>query len=649
MAVFEITPVTSILRVNIPAFDADTNSADSLIVDQDAFLITDGNQPAVDLVATGAWTVTVNGSVFSSGGAGIQLFPGNTAVSKIKIGIDGEVYGHSGGPAIALDSAASITNAGRIVDDTYAVFVTNGVNVSVTNSGSIDAQFIALAGGNDTVTNTGLLTADLKFGDGTNTLSNSGFIQQVEGGNDADNFVNSGQISLALALGDGTNSFKNTGIVFSDVGGGSGTDTVTNSAVLSGHLDLGDGANHVTNSGSIANYVFFGDGNDGITNSGTIGEFVHLGGGTNSLTNSGSIAGDVLGGPGQDTMINSGSIGGDINFGSGGSNFLTNSGTISGSYFGGNGIDTLTNSKVIHGDVFLAGGNDVFTETGTIGGTIDLGSGDDMFTGGNNHDRVADGDGSDKISLGGGSDDYIGTGSTVSDGSDTIDGGAGVDTYVVSSAANPAFINLDTVTHAFPAPFIGTLAANTATGIDLGTDHITNFENAIGGHGGSVIFGSAAANFIQANGGLNFFYGFGGNDTLIGSTGSDVLVGGTGNDALGGGAGADKFVYTSISDSGVAKAASDLISDFNQGEGDLIDLSAIDAITNNAVGTLDHFNFIGPNVAFSHTAGELRAYSTASGETVSGDVNGDGKADFAIRLNDSGHVLHLGAGDFILS
>jgi len=49
------------------------------------------------------------------------------------------------------------------------------------------------------------------------------------------------------------------------------------------------------------------------------------------------------------------------------------------------------------------------------------------------------------------------------------------------------------------------------------------------------------------------------------------------------------------------------------------------------------FSFVGTN-AFSHTAGELR-YEEISGSTfISGDTNGDGIADFMIKL-DGIHAL----------
>ncbi|MFV0335750.1 MAG: hypothetical protein ACK5JR_16965, partial [Tropicimonas sp.] len=75
-----------------------------------------------------------------------------------------------------------------------------------------------------------------------------------------------------------------------------------------------------------------------------------------------------------------------------------------------------------------------------------------------------------------------------------------------------------------------------------------------------------------------------GNDTVIGSDGNDVLIGGLGADVLTGGAGADVFRLTP------EVGVSDVITDYNQSEGDAVDLTGYGlgvAITyDNATGSL---------------------------------------------------------------
>ena len=131
-----------------------------------------------------------------------------------------------------------------------------------------------------------------------------------------------------------------------------------------------------------------------------------------------------------------------------------------------------------------------------------------------------------------------------------------------------------------------------------------------------------------------------GNDVLTGDDGDDVLVGGAGKDKLPGGAGADRFVYQALSDSPVG-AGRDIITDFTPGT-DVIDVSAIDA--NTKVAGQQGFTFIGDS-AFGHQAGQLQYSYIGNSTIVTGDVDGNGTADFQIQL--SGH-LTLTASDFDL-
>lgn len=128
-----------------------------------------------------------------------------------------------------------------------------------------------------------------------------------------------------------------------------------------------------------------------------------------------------------------------------------------------------------------------------------------------------------------------------------------------------------------------------------------------------------------------------GDDTLIGGSGRDTLIGGTGQDRLTGGTDADVFMLRKTTETGGGQTTRDTITDFQRGIDD-IDLQAIDA--NTARTGNQAFTFIGSK-AFSSTAGELRL----AGGVVSGDVNGDGRADFQIGLTG---VAALVEGDFIL-
>ena len=288
---------------------------------------------------------------------------------------------------------------------------------------------------------------------------------------------------------------------------------------------------------------------------------------------------------------------------------------------GGLNVDTIINSGTINGGVDLSDGDDVFTNftkkghkliSGSVAGQIDLGAGDDHFNGGAKGETVKDGDGSDTITFGAGNDTYIATGNTGTDGSDFVNGGKGIDTYDASNTGLAVIINLDSVGHAEPTG-LGFIDQNLGTnhlavaamGTDTGIDTIIGFENASGGGGNDIIFGSAAANHLEGGSGDDDLFGFAGNDVIDGGANQDFIVGGGGKDILTGGADPDRFWYFSVSDSGATAATRDVITDF--GGTDVIDLSQIDADTTNGPNTNDGFSFIGTNVNWGGNAGELRA------------------------------------------
>jgi serralysin len=125
-------------------------------------------------------------------------------------------------------------------------------------------------------------------------------------------------------------------------------------------------------------------------------------------------------------------------------------------------------------------------------------------------------------------------------------------------------------------------------------------------------------------------------NTLNGTSGNDVLNGNGGSDNLFGGSGSDTFVFDTTSE-----ANGDTLRDFAHGV-DRISLSGIDANTR-ATGN-QAFTFIGTQ-GFHKVAGELKVYQSGGSTHLAGDVNGDGSADFTIKV--------LGAhtfaqGDFVL-
>ncbi len=144
--------------------------------------------------------------------------------------------------------------------------------------------------------------------------------------------------------------------------------------------------------------------------------------------------------------------------------------------------------------------------------------------------------------------------------------------------------------------------------------------------------GNDAANVIIGNRGGNYLDGQGGNDVITGGAGRDVLTGGLD---------ADRFDFNSVKDSAKTATYRDHITDFLRGS-DKLDLCTIDArstMTGNQA-----FKWIATQ-AFHHTAGELHYVRSGANVIVSGDVNGDGKADFQIQLDG---LTAVGKADFIL-
>jgi serralysin len=272
---------------------------------------------------------------------------------------------------------------------------------------------------------------------------------------------------------------------------------------------------------------------------------------------------------------------------------------------GGAGGDTLIGSETANA-LDGAGGADSLRGNG----------GDDVVSGGTGNDVLDGGGGNDTLSGGDDNDTLIGAA-----GNDRLDGGAGSDTasYATTSAAVKISLAI-------------TGAQATGGG---GIDTLTGIENLTGGSGADLLVGDGEANRLEGNGGA---------DQLLGGDGADILLGGAARDMLVGGGGGDTFLFAGIKDlSGTSATAADTVNDFSSEQGDHIDLSGLDAIKATTV-INDAFTWIG-SAAFGKHAGELRYAYSGGISLVSGDIDGNGTADFAIRLNG---VATLSAEDFVL-
>jgi serralysin len=123
------------------------------------------------------------------------------------------------------------------------------------------------------------------------------------------------------------------------------------------------------------------------------------------------------------------------------------------------------------------------------------------------------------------------------------------------------------------------------------------------------------------------------NQTLTGTDASDVFLLGGGLDSVVAKAGLDlfRFLPTAI---GPASGNAAALRDFSHVAGEVMDLSAIDAIA----GTLadDAFNFIG-TAAFT-AAGQLRWQDQGTLRPIQGEVNRDGIADLTIIVKAPGPI-----------
>lgn len=235
---------------------------------------------------------------------------------------------------------------------------------------------------------------------------------------------------------------------------------------------------------------------------------------------------------------------------------------------------------------------------------------------GNSGNNILNGNQGNDILIGGSGNDTLDGGSGV----DRMGGGGGNDIYVVDDRKDRVLESAGAGTDLVKASVSYTLA--------------TNVENlALMGSGDMNGVGNALANVITGSVGKNLLKGMEGDDTLIGGRGADSLYGGTGKDT---------FVFSTLRDSTVSEAGRDTIFGFSQTERDRIDLSGIDAKAPST--TNDAFTFVGTK-DFSKKAGELRFEKTATDTYIYGDVDGNGRADFAIHLN---AAVTLVKGDFIL-
>ncbi len=280
------------------------------------------------------------------------------------------------------------------------------------------------------------------------------------------------------------------------------------------------------------------------------------------------------------------------------------------------GNDTLNGGD--NGDL-LNGGDGADILNGDAGGDVlNGGLGADTLNGGSEADKLNGEDGDDALLGGDGNDQLFGGA-----GIDTLTGGAGADTLdgggqadiLVGGADNDIYIvNNAGVT-------INELAGG---GYDIVRSSVSLTLAAevealqLQGSGDLNGTGNALANNLQGGSGNNILSGGAGVDTINGNDGNDRIIGGEGNDLMRGGLGADVFAVSHVFGSVLE---TDQIHDFSDAEGDYIDLSGVFA------------GVISEVAAFTRTSGEMTLSFGGGVTTLRLDVNGDGKADYQLKIN----------------
>ena len=176
-------------------------------------------------------------------------------------------------------------------------------------------------------------------------------------------------------------------------------------------------------------------------------------------------------------------------------------------------------------------------------------------------------------------------------------------------------------------------------------------DTLVAGGGRTVIYGGPGNDLLVAGTGKDLIYGGAGNDTIVGGSGINLLFGGSGTDTIYAGTGrsivisttgADRFVFSPGHTGGPDMETADSIQHFRPSHGDLIDLTAFDALLPANAG--GHLTFIGTNPFDGH-AGELRYDVTSSGLAFEGDLTGTGNADFLITMK---NTFVLATNNFLL-
>ena len=453
-----------------------------------------------------------------NGGEGddVALYSGSFSDYSVTVGADGTGFVITG-----LDGSDELFDVERARFEDGSEFVLadlfNGAN-------DFDIDNLLLNGGSGDDELTGGTGDDTLLGHGgEDTLNGLGGADLLEGGSGHD--LLNGDDGNDVLFGDDGVDTLNGGLGDDTLNGGAGVDRLFGNEgndVLNGgegaDVLLGRGGNDILN-GGLDDDVLFGQGGDDLLN-GDEGNDLLLG----------RVGDDVLnGGLGDDTL--EGDEGNDRLFGNEGNDVLS----------GGEGADVLLGrggNDTLYGGLdddvlFGQGGNDQLNGDegndlllGRVGNDVlNGGLGDDTLEGDQGDDRLFGNEGNDVLNGGSGRDILLGRGDN-----DTLNGGLDDDVL-----------------------------------FGQGGDDVLN-----GDEGNDLLLGRVGSDVLNGGLGDDTLEGDQEDDQLFGGDGNDVLSGGLGDDLLEGGMGDDVFVFSD-------NFGADVITDFSNG--DVLDLSDVNGIT----------------------------------------------------------------------
>ena len=534
--------------------------------------------------ATSGVTITIG-----AGGAGSASGDGSVGTDTFTGGVNSAVGG----------GLADSYNASGFVG--FNSFQGQGGNDTITGNGSTQILYGNATSGVNVNLSTGTATGDGSVGTdtitgGVNNVFGSNFNDTIIGrsGNDV---LNGGSGNDTInGMGGNDNLTGGAGADIFVVASGGGANVVQDFIQgqgdridifgVAGFSNFSDVQAHATQVGSNT-FIDFGGGNTLTLNNVmstnlTASDFVfHNSNGGLILTGDG---GDntLIGGAGPDTII--GNDGNDQLIGNGGDDALS----------GGNGQDFLrggSGNDVLDGGANTQGNGDMaqYSDSPT-GVVVNLGTGtaSDGFGG---TDTLVNIEG-----VSGSAFNDVLTGSTADN--EVFDGGAGNDTIDGGgkSIASGPFGDFSNYAGATAGVVVDLLAGTAIGDASVGSDTLLNIDSINGSAFNDTITGNSNANLLRGFagsdiihggdgndqieggqlsnptlGGNDFLYGDGGNDVIYGGSGNDLIDGGAGNDTLTGSTGADTFVYAT-------GGGADQVTDFNQGQGDRIDLTGVAGI-----------------------------------------------------------------------